>query len=524
MAPPAGERYGVAVSTAATLLRGSFFRTADLAILLAATFFVTPYLVHSFGDRLYGFWTLVSAVVGYYGFLDLGLTSAAARYMSQALGRDDLDELDTVASTAFFLFAGVAVVVVAATALSALACPWLVGDPAEAALLRRLIVILGLAAAVGFPSKVYSGMLAAAIRFDTLAVISIARTVLGSGGVYLCLSSGRGITAVALVTAGVSVLQYAATYAACRSRHPRLRISLSRFDRAKIGSMTGYGSKTLVCQVGDILRFRLDSMLIAGFLNAGLVTPYAVGVRLAEGFTQVVSSCVGIMLPVFSRYEGRGDYDAIRAALLKVTKLATILSGFIGLSLMFYGRAFIRRWMGPDFDGSYGVAAILCAAFVIGLPQAPGIQLLYGLSKHKFYAVLSVCEGLANVVLSVILLDYFGIYGVALGTLAEMALFKLTVQPVYICRAVSLPVKSYLVDAILLTLLKTAVPLALYFAAIERFVAPDYGILSACVAGQTLLFLPIAYFLILSREERRTVAGAVRTLMPRAQTTGAAAP
>lgn len=487
----------------------------DLFVLLAATFFVTPYLVHSLGDRLYGFWSLAGAIVGYYGVLDLGLSAAATRYMSQALGKDDAEELDRVASTAHFLFSMAALGVAAAALLSALACPLFVRDPAEAALFQKLILILGAAAAIGLPSKVYSGLLTAGIRYDSLAAISMSRTLLFNAAVCVCLRAEYGIVAVALISFVVTLLQRAAIWRACKARFPRLKISFFRFDGAKIRTMLEYGWKILVCHLGDILRFRLDSLVIAYFLGAGLVTPYVVGVRLVEGFGQLVRSSVSMLFPVFSRFEGRGDHDAIRSALLKTTKLSTILSVFIGLSVMFYARAFIRRWMGPQFDSSGVVAMILCAAFIIDFTQAPGIQMLFGVSKHQTYAVLCLCEGLVNVALSVLLLRYFGIYGVALGTLIEMAVFKLLVQPVYICRAVSLPVRTYLVDTILVTSLKTAAPLALYFFLIGRFVAPDYLVLTLCAAMQALFFAPVAYFFILGPLERRTISAAIRGLMLR---------
>lgn len=503
------------MSIAASLLRGSILRTFDMFVLLSGTFFVTPLLVHSLGYRLYGFWTLAGAIVGYYGFLDLGLSKAATRYMSQALGKGDADELNRVASTAHFLFSLVALAVMAATALSALACPLFVRDPGEAALFQKLIVILGGAAAIGLPAKVYSGMLLAGIRHDYSASISIARNLIYYAAIYLSLRAGHGIVVVALITFSVSLLQRAAARAACKARFPLLKIAVLSFDRTQILVMLDYGWKILVCHVGDVLRFRVDALVIATFLGASLVTPYAVAVRLVEGFSKLVASFAGTLLPVFSQYQGRGDYDAMRSALLKATKFSAILSAFIGLSVIFYGRAFIRRWMGPGFDDSYGVAAILCGAHVIGLPGSPGINLLYGLSKHKVYAVLSVWEGIVNLLLSVALLRHYGIHGVALGTLFEMAIFKMLIQPFFVCRAVDLSVRTYLLDTILVTLLKTAAPLALYFWLISHLVVPDYAVLAACVAVQTLVFGPAAYFFILNEGERRAVGRAVRGALMR---------
>jgi O-antigen/teichoic acid export membrane protein len=370
--------------------------------------------------------------------------------------------------------------------------------------------MLGAATAIGFPLRLYTGVLTSYLRYDLIAYFSIGRAVLSATAIYYVLALGFGITAVAAVSVVASFLQNGATYGACRIIYPQVRVVSFRFDAPKTRMMFDYGWKTFVCQLGDIVRFRLDAFVIAAFLNVGLLTPYSIGLRLVEGFCQLLLNSVGMMLPVFSQYEGRGDQGAIRSALLMTTRVSAFLSAFVGLSVIFYAPALIRRWMGPGFESSAVVAAILCVGFILELPQSPGIQLLYGLSKHEYYAALSVGEGVLNLALSLILLRRFGMYGVALGTTVELVLVKLSVQPVYICRAVQLPVRVYLVDVILGTLAKTALPLGLFFFAIRGFVLADYGRIGACLAVQCLVFAPIAYFFVIGGAERDLLARVLR--------------
>ena len=502
-------------TTAGSLLRGTGFRTADLAATLAATFLLTPLLVSRLGERAYGFWALALVFVGYLGILDVGLSSAAARYLSQALGQGDEEELDVMARTGLVVFGAAGAVVALATLATAASCRLFIAGP-DAALFRQAVLVLGAATAIGFPAKLHAGLLAADIKYDVLAAISIAKTTLLAAGIIMACSNGGGILAVASVTAAVTLLQSAATLVAARARFPRLRLLPLRYDPAAGRALLAYGRTTFVCQLGDVLRFRMAPLLIASFLGANLVTSYSVASRVVEGFCQLVLAAFGMMLPVFSRFEANGDYPGLRSALLRVTKLSTIVSCFVGLSVIFYARPFIARWMGPAFDadGAAAVAGVLAAGYVLALPQSPGSQLLFGLSKHKINAVLSVAEGLLNVALATLLLERYGLLGVALGSAISMAALKLFVQPVYVCRAIGLPLRRYLVDTILLTSLKTSAPLAAYFLLIGRVVTADYATLAACLAVQTLLFLPAAYLLLLTGDERRILSTAARELVP----------
>lgn len=501
--------------TGSRLLKGSVFRNLELVALLFATLAMTPMLVRSMGDRLYGVWAILSAFVSYYGLLDFGLSSAAARYISQALGRGDGREASATAGTAFVLFSLLGAAALAVTGLAAWVCPRFLKDPSEAALFRQVVLLLGGATALGFPLKAYQGVLTSQLRYDILSYMALARILATNALIYASLLRGGGLWEVAAVTSAGALLQGVGGAAACRFLCPGVRVAAALFRRDAARAMFAHGWRNLVCGVSDVVRLRVDSLVIAAFLDVRLVTPYSVGVRLVDGFVQFMMGTFGMMQPVFSRYDGADDRDAIREALLRVTRLSTLASTYLGLSIIFFGRPAIERWMGPGYESGYVVAAILAAAFMIELPQSPGIQLLYGLSRHGAYAALNACEAVLNVALSIVLLGKFGLYGVALGTAAEIVVIKLFVLPVFIARAARLPVRAYLVDAILVTLLKAAAPLLLFYAAARGFLLPDYGRLALCAAAQTLFFAPIAYAFVLGADERLMIREVLASLLGR---------
>src|ERR1700757_854747 len=92
---------GHLISTGRKLLSGSVLRLCNLVIAAISSFFLMPFIVHHIGDRMYGFWTLATAFIGYYGLLDFGLSAAVTQYMSIAIGKKDHDECRTVFNTAF---------------------------------------------------------------------------------------------------------------------------------------------------------------------------------------------------------------------------------------------------------------------------------------------------------------------------------------------------------------------------------------------------------------------------------------
>ena len=88
---------------AGKLIKGSFFRLLNPVSNIIVSFFMLPFVISSIGDRWYGLWVLAAAFVGYYGLLDLGLSTANQRFISRALGRGEKEEVDIVFNTSLGL-------------------------------------------------------------------------------------------------------------------------------------------------------------------------------------------------------------------------------------------------------------------------------------------------------------------------------------------------------------------------------------------------------------------------------------
>ncbi|MGB8478087.1 MAG: hypothetical protein WCE63_04500 [Acidobacteriaceae bacterium] len=68
------------------LVRGSSSRVLRMVILALIGFFLMPFTVHKLGPEQYGIWAIAMAFIGYYSFLDLGLSGAVFTHMAYAFG------------------------------------------------------------------------------------------------------------------------------------------------------------------------------------------------------------------------------------------------------------------------------------------------------------------------------------------------------------------------------------------------------------------------------------------------------
>ena len=118
----------------------------------------------------------------------------------------------------------------------------------------------------------------------------------------------------------------------------------------------------------------------------------------------------------------------------------------------------------------------------------------------KNYAIINIFEGISNVILSVILVKYYGIYGVALGTAIEMVFFKSIIQPLVICKSINLSYFTYFIETIIYTGLKCLLIIGAIYIAINQYITPNYLNLILTGTIHTIIFIPLAYMFLLNSD------------------------
>ena len=385
------------------LVHGSALRVASFFASALTALVMMPFVVHSIGDSQYGIWALVAGYVGYYGLLDFGLLSAVTRYFAAALVKDDRKSLNQVFNTALVLYAGLGSMIWFTAALAAFLMPCVVKDRSSAVLARNLILILGCNFGISFPLRVFVGLLNANLRFDITAGFELANLVLRTAMVIAFIKAGFMVTGLAWASLLATLLLTLMYLVAIKSTFPMLALHRRSISKAVALSLFSYGSSSFVINIADLLRFQMDSIVVASFVGVAAVTHFSLGSNLVQCFISVIGAIFGVLMPVFSRQQDASDRVALKRTYLLATRMCVAVTSFVAFGLIAWGRCFIVGWMGAPYSDGYPVLVILTVASTVALWQSPSIQLLYGLSKHRFYASMALAEGIANLVLSILL-------------------------------------------------------------------------------------------------------------------------
>jgi len=418
-----------------SLIINAMSNWAGFAVNTIIGILLTPFVIDRLGKSGYGIWTLVASIIGYYGLLDLGVSSSIRRYAARYVAQKDYRSLNETISTALvmFLFAG-AIAIGLSIVLAGPLATFFELSPQRADGFRVVMITLGFAAGISMIGRLFRAIIAAHEFFVARNCIIIATTLIRAGFVVWALSSGMDLFGIAVGYLLSDIVAFCAYLVLTKwlTTHVRIRFSLVSLQKFRV--LLVFGLTTTIIVVSDIVRFNIDSLVIGKMIGMEAVAVYAVAALVIRYFGTCIRTSIGVLGPRFAGLHGVNATSQFRALLVKSLWISSLLACSLGAVILATGGRFIHLWVGPEFEGAVLVLMMLILGSTVGLAQAPAVNALYAMNKHKYFAVLTVAEAICNLVLSILLAPRYGILGVAIGTMAPNLTIKLVVQPLYMAR------------------------------------------------------------------------------------------
>ena len=425
----------------------------SLGINIIIGFFLSPFILHRLGDAAFGIWVLIFSVTGYYGIFDLGIRSSVIRYISKLTAVEDREGLAKFFNTSLATYAGIGL----AATLVTLVASHFVGSmfripPDFLSTARWLFLIVGLSVALGFPLGIFAGILEGLQRFYLLNFTNVVALIIRAILTILALRHGYGLLTVGIITVVLPLLSSVAR-AFLVFRILPIPIAWKYVDRSVFREMANYSGVTFVIQVAYKLRFKTDVVIIGKFLGSAAITQFSIGGRLVDYASEVVSGLAQVFLPMSSQSDAKGDLSRLRKIFVAGNRACAIVIFPVTAVLIILGKAVIEAWVGRKYvAGSYPVLLVVLIPTTLILAQNATPRIIYGMAKHKTLAWITSIEGVANLILSIVLVRKIGVIGDAIGTAVPLSFTALYFTPRYLSRLLGVRVWTFLREAYTLPL------------------------------------------------------------------------
>jgi O-antigen/teichoic acid export membrane protein len=352
--------------------------------------------------------------------------------------------------------------------------------------------LLGLSVPVVIVTAGLRGLLEAHQRFKLVNALRIPIGVFTFVGPLLVLPFSRSLVPVVGILVVGRFLGCLAHLLVCFRVVPELRQRVA-WHRPSAGPLLRFGGWMTVSNVVGPLMVTLDRFAIGAMVSMAAVAYYATPYELVTKFWLLPGALMGVMFPAFSASFAQ---DRNRTALLLGRSVKSVLLILFPITLctIVLAQDGLKIWLGAEFaQNSFRVLQWLAAGvFLNSLAQAP-FAVLQGVGRPDLTAKLHLVELPLYLFLLWYLIRTWGIEGAAIAWTVRVALDALFL---FGLAKRLLPGKEPM--RLRTALLPAGVLLALVLAAVLQGVI----VKGLFLLGTILCFVAVAWFLILTPEER----------------------
>jgi len=410
--------------------RGLFQGTASALLgrvmAISVSVISVPLTIGYLGGERYGVWVTIVSVVTFLSITDFGLAASLTNALGKAQAEDAHALGQRLVSSALLMLSLISfAILIAGNALApriaALLFPNLQSPVARAEIVPAVMIALSIFA-LNLPLLVTSRVLAAyqesavANLWNMAGSLGNLAALLGviwfRGGLPWLVFGCFGVGLVANVACALWLFDF---------HKPWLRPTLSNVDPAFVRVLFADGWKFFVIGVGWMINWQTDNMVIAHFLGATHVTPYAVTFSLFAIATGLQTLAYPNLWPAYTEAYAQRDYEWIRKTLRSNFKFSFFTTTAIVGFLTIFGSEIIRLWAGVAAVPPFPVIIWMALWRLMLSTLLVGSCLLNATGHLKGMTIYGTITAVLNLTLSILLAKLYGITGVIAATVIAFA-------------------------------------------------------------------------------------------------------
>jgi O-antigen/teichoic acid export membrane protein len=290
------------------------------------------------------------------------------------------------------------------------------------------------------------GIFAALYGLGDVATERIIRSIsllCGLGLAYLSLYFGYGIVGLAMSWVIQNLIARIVALWALYANHPWLRNVEGRAKKELYSKIAAPSLKWAAMGFGAILILQTDNIIIASMLGTAFIPQYEAVAKMAVALMTLSLLIVNSSTPFLSKAYAAGQHEQVIALLLRNVRISMFAMAILVPFIALFGEEIINIWLGTgNFVGNYVLWTMLVMVFLeVHHVSMATATMATGRIAFMWAALLA---GLLNILISLVLARYLGLWGVALGTMIAQILTNNWYAPYLTLKHFGVPLSMYL--------------------------------------------------------------------------------
>lgn len=339
MSDPSANNKRIAKNTLLLYVRTLFVMVVSL--------YTSRVVLNTLGVSDYGIYNVVGGVVTMFGFINSSMTSATQRYITFALGKGDISQLQKVFSTALQIHAFISLLIIVLGETVGL---WFMYTQMQIPANRMdaafwVLQCSIISTAIMIISVPYNADIIAHEKMSAFAYISILEVVLKLAVVFLLLvfSYDKLILYAFLILMVQLLIRFCYSYYC--NRHFEESKYHHVWDKTLFKEMTGFAGWSMFGNLSGVLFGQGLNMLLNVFFGPVVNAARAVSVQVQGAIQQFVGNFQMALNPQITKTYATGKMDDMHKLMYRSARFSFYLLFFLSLPVLFETEFILTVWL-----------------------------------------------------------------------------------------------------------------------------------------------------------------------------------
>ncbi|WP_114751711.1 oligosaccharide flippase family protein [Pleomorphovibrio marinus] len=379
---------------------------------------LVPMTINYVDSTRYGIWITLSSLIAWFSFFDIGFGHGLRNKLAESIAKNQFALAKKYVSTTYAILSAIIGIVLILFFLINPFLEWstLLNTPPElSGQLSVLVLFVFTFFCLEFVLKLLTTILTAnqepakgslfnllASCLSLIVIFTLTKTTSGSL-IYLGIALSASPVIILLAS---SIYLYGGKYKAFAPNIKSIDFSLSR-------DLMGLGIKFFILQIGAIILFSTNNIIITQLFGPEQVTPYNIALKLFS----VVTMGFGIVAtPLWSAFTDayvKNEIEWIKGTIkkLKMVWLAFLLASIV---LLFLSPILYDLWIGDKVKIPFSLSLVMTLYVGATNFQTIYVFFLNGIGKIKLQLILVCVTALINIPLAIAMGKLFGTEGIVI--------------------------------------------------------------------------------------------------------------
>lgn len=373
------------------------------------------FLIRYIGDVGNGYYHTINQIITYVFLAQIGFGDAVIFSLYKYFSNDDKKNINRIYSGSRIIFKRIGFVILSIIMLVSLLLYLFYGFEdgyRNTSIIAFIIISCSYLIAYFGCGQTYLAILSASENKYIYSIVFNSIKLLCDIGIIVSCYLFKSLESIAITILIAKIIEEIVIRIVMKHKFPWLH--KVKNENTKMFSMT----KDLASiQIGNLILNNVDSIILVSFLGPVMVSIYSSYVFITRYLNEICAKIELAVVNSFGNIFAKGDNDKVYPLFKELLIIFIILVFSIGITFSLGIRSFINLWIGKEnYILEYNTVILFSLISLLYILSLPLLSLINSKGLFKDNKNIIFISAITNIVISIILINIYGLNGLLLGT------------------------------------------------------------------------------------------------------------